>query len=137
MHCRILRIIRQPQDLVGARAGLDTALPQLCHGFLAETGVLDRVAVRETVDFQIVQGPLQITLPAVAFLVNRGLVVDALAAVENPLQPGVLVIFLKLAELGPEFFEGAALKLGADEIKTLRGVSFIPLVGERRWRLLL
>lgn len=129
MHCGIPRIIGQPQYLVRARARLDTATPQLRQVFLAETGLLDRVAMREPVGIQIVQGPLQVALARLLLIVKSGLVIDALAAVEDPLQLGVLVIFPELGKLGPEFFEGAALKLGADEVEALRGVSSIPLMG--------
>lgn len=70
----------------------------------------------EPVGVQLRQGELEVAVP----------VVDALAAVEDPLQSDGGVLGVPLVKLGLELFKGAAVELGADKVKALRGVSRVP-----------
>lgn len=65
--------------------------------------------MREAVGVQVFQGEFEVLI----------LVVDALAAVEEPLQTYSTETWLPVFEQGREFFvsEFAAFKLGADKVK--------------------
>lgn len=76
--------------------------------------------MREALGVQVVQGVLEVVVPALLVLVGRR-VVDALAAVEDPLQPDLGVLCLPRVELGLEFFESPAVELGADEVEAFEG----------------